>query len=261
LTQLRRANRDTQQKGLEMLREWLKANDLNITTATIRSLCEAHGMEKQEHLLLDIGNGTITLSEKDLDHILGMVKKNKKSRWRRFVPFLKSKKDNEDSDEFLIVQDGFDKDRACVISEDNINKYVFSHDCCHPIPGDDVIGYIDGNDHIELHQRSCQVVNRLRTTYPHRILAVRWNMHSDSDDLLFDAVIVIRGIDRKGIARDVALVIADQMDINIHKLSISSDKGIFEGRIEIRVHDREELTEIIDALKKVPDLTTVIREY
>ena len=86
-------------------------------------------------------------------------------------------------------------------------------------------------------------------------------MHSDSDDLLFDAVIVIRGIDRKGIARDVALVIADQMDINIHKLSISSDKGIFEGRIEIRVHDREELTEIIDALKKVPDLTTVIREY
>ena len=130
-----------------------------------------------------------------------------------------------------------------------------------PIPGDDVIGYIDGNDHIELHQRSCQVVNRLRTTYPHRILAVRWNMHSDSDDLLFDAVIVIRGIDRKGIARDVALVIADQMDINIHKLSISSDKGIFEGRIEIRVHDREELTEIIDALKKVPDLTTVIREY
>ena len=61
-------------------------------------------------------------------------------------------------------------------------------------------------------------------------------------------VIVIKGIDRKGITRDVALVIADQMDINIHKLSISSDKGIFEGRIEIRVHDREELTGIIDAL-------------
>ena len=260
-TQLRRANRDTQQKGLEMLREWLKSHDLNLTTSTIRTLCEAHGMEKQEHLLLDIGNGTITLSEKDLDHILGVVKKNKKSRWRRFVPFLKSKNDNEEEDGFLIVQDGFDKDRACVISEDNINKYVFSHDCCHPIPGDDVIGYIDGQDHIELHHRSCQVVNRLRNTYAHRILAVRWNMHNDNDDLLFDAVIVIKGIDRKGIARDVALVIADQMDINIHKLSISSDKGIFEGRIEMRVHDREELTGIIDALKKIPDLTTVIREY
>ena len=129
-TQLRRANRDTQQKGLEMLREWLKSHDLNLTTSTIHTLCEAHGMEKQEHLLLDIGNGTITLSEKDLDHILGVVKKNKKSRWRRFVPFLKSKNDNEEDDGFLIVQDGFDKDRACVISEDNINKYVFSHDCC-----------------------------------------------------------------------------------------------------------------------------------
>jgi GTP pyrophosphokinase len=104
-------------------------------------------------------------------------------------------------------------------------------------------------------------VNRLRNTYAHRILAVRWNMRNDNDDLLFDAVIVIKGIDRKGIARDVALVIADQMDINIHKLSISSDKGIFEGRIEMRVHDREELTGIIDALKQIPDLTTVIREY
>ena len=187
-----------------------------------------------------------------------MVKKDKKKgRWRRFVPFLKSKKDNDDADEFLIVQDGFDKDRACVISEDNINKYVFSHECCHPIPGDDVIGYIDGNDHIELHHRSCQVVNRLRNTYPHRILAVRWNMRNDNDDLLFDAVIVIKGIDRKGIARDVALVIADQMDINIHKLSISSDKGIFEGRIEMRVHDREDVKQIIDQLKKIDGLQDV----
>ena len=258
--QLRRADRDIQQKGLQMLREWLQQNDLNVTTSIVKTLCEAHGIERQEHLYLDVGNGNITLGEKDLNLILGLQKKsNGKSSWRRFVPFLKKKKQEEDVHEFVTVTEGFDKDRACVISEDNINKYIMSHDCCHPIPGDDVLGYIDSNDHIEIHQRSCQVANKLRNAYAHRILSVKWNMCAD--EMLFDATVTIKGIDRKGLMKDVAMVISDQLDVNIHRLEISSNDGIFEGRIELRVHDRDELNDIIDVLKQVPDLQSVARAY
>lgn len=258
--QLRRIERDTQLKGMEMLRTWLQQHDLNVTTSILDKLAEAHGMEKQEHLLLDIGNGTITLGEKDINTILGLAKKEKrKNKWRKFVPFLHSKEEDDENIKLVTVADGFDKDRACVINEDNINRYIMTGDCCHPIPGDDVLGYIDGNDHIEIHQKSCQVANRLRTTYGHRILAVHWNMRGG--EMLFDAVISIRGIDRKGITKDVAMVIADELDVNIHRLTITSDDGIFEGRIEVRVHDRYELNEIIEALKKIPDLQQVSRSY
>ncbi len=259
MAQLRKADRDVRQKGLQMLREWLQQNNLSITTSIVKALCEEHGMEKQEHLYLDVGNGTITLGEKDLSRILGMKKPKGGVRWRRFVPFLKSKEKNEEIQELVTVKDGFDKDRACVISEENIGKYIMVHDCCHPIPGDDVLGYIDANDHIEIHQRSCQVANRLRNTYGHRILSVKWNM--SGDELLSDATVTIKGIDRKGLLKDVSMVISDQLDVNIHRLEISSDEGIFEGRIELKVHDRDELSEIIDALKVVPGLQNVVRAY
>lgn len=256
---LRRTERDTQQKGREILQQWLQQHDMTITSSVLERLSQQHGMEKSEHLLLDIGNGTITLSEKDLDTILGIAKKKKKRGWRKFVPFLSNKEKAQESDNLVTVSEGFDKDRACVISEENINRYIMPDECCHPIPGDDVIGFIDSNDHIELHQRSCQVANRLRTTYGHRILAVKWDMRGD--EMLFDATISIQGIDRKGITKDVAMVIADELDVNIHRLTISSDDGIFEGRIEVRVHDRYELNEIIEALKKVPNLHSVTRSY
>lgn len=256
---LRRSERDTQQKGREILEKWLQQNDMTITTSILERLSQQHGMEKHEHLLLDIGNGTITLGDKDLDAILGLTKKNKKQGWRKFVPFLSKKKNEIEAENLVTVSEGFDKDRACIISEENINRYIMPDECCHPIPGDDVIGFIDSNDHIELHQRSCQVANRLRATYGHRILAVKWDMHND--EMLFDATISIQGIDRKGITKDVAMVIADELDVNIHRLTITSDNGIFEGRIEVRVHDRYELNEIIEALKKVPDLHSVTRSY
>ena len=81
------------------------------------------------------------------------------------------------------------------------------------------------------------------------------------DELLSDATITIKGIDRKGLLKDVSMVISDQLDVNIHRLEISSDEGIFEGRIELKVHDRDELSEIIDALKVVPGLQNVVRAY
>ena len=75
--------------------------------------------------------------------------------------------------------------------------------------------------------------------------------------LFFDAIIEIKGIDRKGMLHDLADVISDKMNINIHRITITSDEGIFYGNIEVRVHDRDEVRAIMDNLKVIDDLKEV----
>ena len=75
--------------------------------------------------------------------------------------------------------------------------------------------------------------------------------------LFFDATIEIHGIDRTGMLLDVAQVISAQMNVNIHRVTISSDQGIFDGTIEIRVHDRDDVKTIIENLKKIDDLQEI----
>ncbi len=83
-----------------------------------------------------------------------------------------------------------------------------------------------------------------------------WDMHKQ---MLFDATIEIKGIDRKGMNIDVSKIISDQLGINIHKLTISSNNGIFNGTIELRIQNRDEVKIIMDKLKTIEDLQEVQR--
>lgn len=105
-----------------------------------------------------------------------------------------------------------------------------------------------------MHKRTCPVASKLKASFGNRLVDAKWSMHKQ---LFFDAVIEIRGIDRKGLLRDVANVVSDQLGVNIHKLTIGSDNGIFDGSIELRVHDRDEVRVIMENLKKVKDLQEV----
>ena len=124
------------------------------------------------------------------------------------------------------------------------------------IPGDDIMGYIDNKNRIEIHRRDCDVASRLKASFGNRILDARWDMHKV---MFFDATIELRGIDRKGMLHDISEVISDKLDVNMHRITISSEEGIFDGTIEIRVHDRSEVSVIMDELKKIEDLKEVLQ--
>lgn len=259
---LRRDDRETQKAGEELLKAWLKRNSMELTSVVLDKLCEFHNVQKHEELFQALGEKTIILGEYDLDVLLGKNKKESTSSgWRRYVPFLheknteKQKAKDTAPKELFTVDKGFNKKRSIIISERNINNYIFP-DCCHPIPGDDILGYIDNNNHIEIHKRACPVASRLKSSYGNRILDAKWDMHKR---LFFDATIEIKGIDRKGMLHDLADVISDKMDVNIHKITIQSNEGIFDGTIEIRVHDREEVRQIMDNLKAIDDLKEVVQ--
>lgn len=256
---LRRDNRETQKKGEETLKQWLQTNEIELSTSVLDQLCSFHGVQKPEELFLGLGNRTILLGEKDINELHGKNQKNESSGggWRKFVPFLGKSKDKKEtvppSDKKLVVGKEFNKKIPCVISEKTIGMYILPT-CCHAIPGDDILGYIDNKNQVEIHNRACPVANRLKSSFGNRILDAKWDMHKV---LFFDATIQIRGIDRKGMLHDISEVISEKLDVNIHRITINADEGIYDGKIEIRVHDRSEVQEIVNALKKIDDLKEV----
>ena len=257
---LRRENREIQKRGETILNEWMLKNDLATTTSNLDKLCEYHDISKHEDLFLSIGERTIILGEKDLAKLNEKDKKSSVTTgWKKYVPFLNLSKDKKSEStapaEPFTVKEGSNKKKPCIINEEHISKYVFRH-CCHPIPGDDILGYIDNKNHIEIHKRNCPVASKLKTSFGNRILDAKWDMHRL---LFFDATIEIKGIDRKGMILDVAKVITDELDINIHKVTVTADKGIFDGTIELRVHDRSDVKLIMEKLKKVDGLQEVMR--
>ena len=256
---LRRDNRELQKKGEDTLKQWLEKNEIELTTSVVEKLCEFHEIQKAEDFFLALGERTILLGEKDLNELHGKSQKSgaETSGWRKLVQFLgkgKKKEENPQTKKLVVGKD-FNKKKPCIISEKSIGMYIIPT-CCHAIPGDDILGYIDNKNQIELHQRACPVANRLKSSFGNRILDAKWDMHKV---LFFDATIQIRGIDRKGMLHDISDVITEKLDVNIHRVTISADDGIYDGKIEIRVHDRAEVQEIVDALKQIEDMQEVIQ--
>ena len=251
---LRRADRETQKKGEQTLKEWLEKNSLELTSSVIDKLCDLHEIQRHDALFLALGKKTIILGDRDLDLLLG--KKGKKG-WKKFVPFIKSEKKEEKTIPvkrgLLEVGKGFNKKIPCYLTEETIQMYIF-RDCCHPIPGDDILGFIDNKNHIEIHKRSCPVAARLKSSYGNRILDAKWEMHQQ---MLFDATIQIRGIDRKGMILDLGLLITNKLDINIRRITVTSEEGIFDGTIELRVHDRSVVAHVMEHLKTIRGIQEV----
>ena len=256
---LRRANRELQKQGENILKEWLAKHNLEQTTPILDKLCELHELQKPEELLQHLGDRTVILGEKDLDEILGKKKSNVSFSWLKRMPFMgrekRRNKTEKDEQDLLVVGKDFNKKQPCIITETSVERYIFPS-CCHPIPGDDILGYIDNKGRIEIHKRACPVANRLKSSYGNRILDAKWDMHGK---MFFEATIEIRGIDRHGLLRDVAEVISSQLNIDMRKLVISGDEGVFDGTIELRVHDRNETQQIIDKLKDIDGIHEVQR--
>ena len=257
---LRRDSRELQKKGEELFVEFLKKNNFEDTIKAADKLAAFHEMGHREEFYQAIAEKTILLGEKDVDELLGKNKEGK-SGWRKLVPFLKSKeqdgKEKEQGDAqsqgFFVVPEKFNRKKPIFITDENIKQYKFKH-CCHPIPGDDILGFIDGQHQIEIHKRSCPVAARLKASYGNRILDAKWDMHKK---LFFDATIRLQGIDRMGMLLNISQIISSQMNVNIHKLTIASEEGVFDGTIELRVHDREDVRHIMDQLKKIDGLQDV----
>ncbi len=251
LIALRRESRELQKKGEGQLNEWLREREILASMSLLDRASNAYSTTRDE-LFIGIAKGTIPLDDKFLQAITG---KNKSASWLRRLSFLKSDKKKTPSKEPQKGKENkpLDNKTSVVITDANYQSFTYAT-CCKPIAGDDVLGFIGDNREIVVHRRDCNVATRLKSTFGNRIVDVQWHLLRG---ILFDAEIQLKGFDRKGILKDVARVVSDQMGIDIHTINLSSVDGIFEGTILVRVASRDEVEEIASALRQIADLKEV----
>jgi len=130
--------------------------------------------------------------------------------------------------------------------------------CCNAIPGDSIFGFLTVVDGIKIHRSDCPNAIQLRANYAYRILKAKW---INKEELDFIATINIKGIDSLGLMNKVTQIISNQMNVNIKSINISSDDGIFEGVITLKVRNVSFLKALTSKLNKVEAITSITRTY
>ena len=251
---LKRERREKQQIGEDMLHEFLQKEGLAYSDENIQKLCKLHNLKNADELTTNIGQKVIILGDADRNEL---KEKPTQTNWKKYISFAfgGSKSDKEKEQEKTPAPK-IDSKKVVKITPDAIQKNYIIADCCKPIPGDDVLGYIDDNNRIVIHKRQCPVATQLKSSFGNRLLAVQWEI---GKALNFPVNVYIKGIDRIGLLNQVTEIISGQLNVNIHKLNIESNEGIFEGRIQLFVHDVDDVKAICTNLSKIENIKRVTR--
>lgn len=260
---LRKEQRAAQKMGEEMLAEFLSASDIEVSTIHIEKLCRLHEMATKDDLYAAIGKKKIELGPLDLDAL--REKNTGANSWKKYLSFPfsvnrsgKQAKANSDKKQQSSSPDikNVDRKKTLKLTEDSLGGEYEIADCCKPIPGDNVLGFIEESGAITIHKRQCPVAARLKSSYGNRILAAEWDTHKKH---YFPVSLYLEGIDGVGILNSITEIVSRQMNVNIHRLSFETNDGIFEGNIQLYVHDVEDVTTICNNLKKIEKIKTVTR--
>jgi GTP diphosphokinase / guanosine-3',5'-bis(diphosphate) 3'-diphosphatase len=149
------------------------------------------------------------------------------------------------------------KDSELIIFGESSDKFVYSlANCCKPIPGDDVFGFISSGEGLKIHRLNCPNATRLLSQYAHRVIKTKWAKHKE---VAFLTALQIVGMDDVGVINKITQIISGDLKINISGLSIDSKDGVFEGNIKIFVQDKEQLDLLINRLKGLTGIQSVDR--
>ena len=249
---LRKERKANQKIGEEILSEFLKKEEVRPEEAVIEKLRKLHNAKNEEELLAAIGSKAIVLGEADKNEL----KEKQTSNWKKYLTFSFGNSKEKQEEKEPQEKEKINPKEVLKLTEESLQKKYIMAECCHPIPGDDVLGYVDENDRIIIHKRQCPVAAKLKSSYGNRILATEWDTHKELSFLVY---IYIKGIDNMGLLNEVTQVISRQLNVNIRKLTIETEDGIFEGKIQLWVHDVDDVKTICNNLKKIQNIKQVSR--
>lgn len=256
---LRREDRENQKSGEDMLVKFLAEHELEANSMNVDKLCDLHNIKLREELYIAIGTGKVILGEDDINVLRTKISGTRS--WTKYIPFLNftnnhddnaSSKDKKKGNE---IEQKIDKKKPVILNEENIKRFIIA-DCCHPIPGDDVLGYLDESNNIVIHKRQCPIAAKLKTSDGNHILAAQWDTHKT---MFFPVTIHIRGIDHVGVLTKVTQLLSEQLHLNMTHINMTCKDGIFDGELEFGVHDVEDLKMICKTLKDFEAIEEVSR--
>ena len=139
-------------------------------------------------------------------------------------------------------------------SQDGVSNYTIAS-CCHPIPGDDVVGYVNESNEVIVHKLDCPTAMRLKSVDGGRLVQTRW----DTSSARFPATIHVEGIDRLGILQEIIYIISTNMAINMRALNIRADQGVFKCDLNVLIADVDVVTNLCKRLKRVKGVNSATR--
>ena len=245
---LRREERDASRKGEEIFKLFMKENDIAIDRTVYDKLCKLHDFRKPDQLFIAIGQGKIQLGAADLSQL----KEKKSQSWKRLFSFG-NKNDNTPLEQPV---EKIDRKKTIVLTDESLKTQYRLSECCRPIPGDDIMGYIEDDNQVVIHKVQCPETPILKSTHGNRVLSARW---ATSENAEFPVDINIKGIDNKGILLGITKVISEVNDINISNLKVDCNDGLFDCTVQVYVHNRKGARALISALSKVSGVKEVSR--
>nr|WP_321375405.1 RelA/SpoT family protein [uncultured Bacteroides sp.] len=250
---LKKEQKIAQKDGEVIMLEFFKNEEIRPESANIDKLCKLHNSANKEEFLANLGNNVFVLGEADKN----VLNEKQSTNWKKYLKFsFGASKDQKEKPEEKQPIEKIDKKKILTLTEDTIQKSYKIAGCCKPIPGDDVLGYMDENNDIIIHKRQCTIANKLKSSFGNRIIAANWDTHKT---LYFPIFIYVKGIDSVGLLNQVTEVISRQLNVNIQRVNIEANDGIFEGRIKLYVHDVDDVKTICDNLRKIKDVKEVKR--
>ena len=147
-------------------------------------------------------------------------------------------------------------DKLVFGKEKEMLKYSIAN-CCNPIPGDIVFGFVSVKEGIKVHKKDCPNSIALRSNYAYRIIAANW---IDSENHEFNAQIQISGIDDIGLINNITSLISNSMNVNMNRISFETNDGTFSGFISVEVKNRVILSKLLKKLSSIDGIEKVSRK-
>jgi len=246
---LKDEKREIAEEGKAILTRKLRAQKIPFNEKVINELVVHFSLKTSLDLFYRVGIGKIDNTK---------LKEFAASRSNALVSYIKRKitkpviAEDLNKDEITSKYDQlvFGRD------EDETLEYKLAN-CCNPIPGDQVFGFVTVNDGIKVHKKNCPNAVQLQSNYAYRIIPAKWIDSSQQD---FKAVVKLTGIDNLGLVSEITKEISSNLNVNMQKVNFESVDGVFIGEITLRVKNNAILTKIINRLKKINGIDKVSRE-
>lgn len=243
---LKKDKKEKLKEGEETIMQFLKRENIKNIGNAIYKIRKQHNYKTDEELFIAIGRNKVLLTDNERN----LIKEKQGTNWLKYINFgFNSKSKNDNNEE--IGNEKINTKNVFKLTGENLQKRYTIAECCNPIAGDDVLGYIDEKDRIIIHKRKCPNAIKLKSSYGNRILATEWDTNKEISFLVY---IYIKGIDSVGLLNEVTQVISTQLNVNMRKLNIETNDGIFEGKIQLWVHDVEDVKELCMNLKKIENI-------
>ncbi len=241
----------TAEEGKEILTRKLRHLKITLNENSINELVNFFKLKTSLDLYYRIGIGSI--ENQQLKEFAALKSnsimnffKNKIKKTPNYQPEEIEKDELSSNYDMLVF--GIDQDKL---------DYKLSN-CCSPIPGDDVFGFVTINEGIKVHKKDCPNAISMQSNYAYRIILARW---IDSSQQEFKATLDITGMDTLGLTNELTKVISNNMSVNIQSISLSGEAGIFFGQVSVIVPNNTILKKLIDNIKKIDGVDKVTRVY